>query len=313
VKFEAQGRVVKGLGGLFDVRVEDEGCVRMLAVRARGSLRRTDERVLVGDRVCVTGDDAVPDDAVIERILPRKNALIRPPMSNLDVLFIVFAPKEPSPVTETVDKLIAIAEYNGIEPVIVITKTDVDAEGAAAYADVYRAAGFSVFVTSAKADAGMTELKAYIDERLTDGCVAAFAGASGVGKTTMMNALFPALSLPTAHISRKIERGRHTTRHVELYALKDAVGTGFLADTPGFSLLDFERFDFFSVEDLVGTFREFSPYIGKCRYADCAHGGEGEEDCAVARAAARGEIPMSRLCSYRSILAVLKNKTSYGK
>ena len=313
MKFEAQGRVVKGLGGLFDVRVEDEGGVRVLAVRARGSLRRTDERVMVGDRVCVTGDDAVPDDAVIERVLPRKNALIRPPMSNIDVLFIVFAPKEPAPVTETLDKLIAIAEYNGIEPVIVITKTDVDAESAARYADVYRTAGFSVFVTSAKADAGMAELKTYIDQTLTDGRVAAFAGASGVGKTTMMNALFPALSLPTAHISRKIERGRHTTRHVELYALHDSAGTGFLADTPGFSLLDFERFDFFSAEDLVGTFREFAPYIGKCRYADCAHGGEGAQDCAIARAAALGDVPASRLASARSILAVLKNKHSYGK
>ena len=127
-----------------------------------------------------------------------------------------------------------------------------------------------------------------------------------------MNRLFPSLLLPTADISQKIERGRHTTRHVELYPLlPDDKDTGFLADTPGFSLLDFDRFDFFGEDDLVGTFREFTPYIGRCRYADCAHLGEGADECAVARAAEEGKIPPSRLASYRSILTVLKNKDKY--
>lgn len=315
MRHETEGRVVKGLGGLFDVRLTEEGgTVRTVAVRARGSLHRDDGRVLVGDRVRVVWDDAVPDGAVIADILPRTSALIRPPVANLDVLFIVFAPREPAPVTETLDKLIAIAEHNRIEPVVVVTKGDLSEADAARYAAIYRTVGLRVFVTSSEAGEGIDALKAYIEQVLKGGRTAAFAGASGVGKTTMMNRLFPTLSLPTAGISRKIERGRHTTRHVELYALhEDDPATGFLADTPGFSLLDFERFDFFGEEALVATFREFAPYLGGCRYADCAHLGEGVGECAIARAAAEGHIPPSRLSSYRSILTVLKQKRGYGK
>ncbi|MBQ7314693.1 MAG: ribosome small subunit-dependent GTPase A [Clostridia bacterium] len=313
MKFETNGRVVKGLGGLYDVRYTDaSGAVRYVSVRAKGVLRLDDERVLVGDLVTVSGDDAVPDGTVISRILPRRCALIRPPLSNLDLLFVVFAARSPSPVTETIDKMICIAEHNRIEPVIVITKADLSDEDAQRYAAIYRKAGFEVFVTSHTRPSDLDPLKQYIQSHVTDGRTAAFAGASGVGKTTLMNGLFPSLSLPTAHISRKIERGRHTTRHVELFAVRgDDPSTGFVADTPGFSLLDFERFDFLAEEDLVATFREFSPYVGKCTYADCSHGGEGADSCAIARAAEQGRIAPSRLSSYRSILSVLKHKTTY--
>ena len=126
-----------------------------------------------------------------------------------------------------------------------------------------------------------------------------------------MNALFPTLKLATGDISHKIERGKHTTRHVEIFEIGEGEGAGFLADTPGFSLIDFERFDFFSLEDLLPAFREFLPYLGKCRYADCAHVGEGADECAVARAVLEGEIPASRLESYRSIYKVLKAKNKY--
>ena len=143
--------------------------------------------------------------------------------------------------------------------------------------------------------------------------MSAFAGASGVGKSTLMNALFPGLTLATAEISKKIERGRHTTRHVEIFDISSDADTGFLADTPGFSLIDFARFDFFSLEELLPTFPELVPYVGKCRYADCAHVGEGADECAVARAVQNGEIAPTRLESYRSIYRVLKEKTSYGK
>ena len=126
-----------------------------------------------------------------------------------------------------------------------------------------------------------------------------------------MNALFPNLTLATAEISQKIERGRHTTRHVEIFDIDSSADTGFLADTPGFSLIDFARFDFFSLDQLLPTFPELLPYLGKCRYADCAHVGEGKEECAVARAAAEGKIAPSRLESYRSIYKVLKEKNNY--
>ena len=123
-----------------------------------------------------------------------------------------------------------------------------------------------------------------------------------------MNALFPNLALATAEISRKIERGRHTTRHVEIFEIQGGEDTGFLADTPGFSLIDFARFDFFSLEEIIPTFPEFVPYVGKCRYTDCAHVGEGSDECAIARAVEAGDIPESRLSSYRSIYRVLKEK-----
>ena len=308
---ERKGKVVKGLGGLYEVRISENGETERLSCRAKGSLKRDEEKVLIGDDVTVTIDDSTPDGIVISAISERKNSLIRPPLANLDYLFIVFAAAKPSPVIETVDKLTAIAEHNDIVPVIIITKSDVDDTVAQEYASIYRLAGYPTYITSSEKGEGITELKNYIAENLKDGKTAAFAGASGVGKSTLMNALFPGLGLATSEISRKIERGRHTTRHVEIFDIEDKADTGFLADTPGFSLIDFARFDFFSLDELLPTFRDIVPYLGQCRYADCAHVGEGEDDCAVAKAAADGRIAPTRLESYRSIYKVLKEKNAY--
>lgn len=310
---EKFGKVVKGLGGLYEVRIDEGDEISRLACRAKGVLKRDEAKVLIGDNVTVTIDDSTPDGIVISHIADRKNSLIRPPLANLDYIFIVFAAAKPSPVIETVDKLIAIAVHNSITPVVVITKSDIQSDAAEEYAAIYRLAGITTFVTSSEAGEGIEPLSAYIREEITKGKTAAFAGASGVGKSTLMNTLFPSLTLATAEISRKIERGRHTTRHVEIFDIDSAVDTGFLADTPGFSLIDFARFDFFSLEELLPTFQELVPYIGQCRYADCAHVGEGEDECAVARAAAEGRIAKTRLESYRSIYRVLKEKNSYGK
>ena len=309
---EKKGRVVKGLGGLYETRItEEDGSITRLACRAKGVLKRDEAKVLIGDRVTVTIDEDTPDGIVISHIEERKNWLIRPPLANLDYLFIVFAAVKPNPVIETVDKLISIAEHNGISPVVVITKSDLSSDLALEYADIYSAVGIPTFVTSSEDGNGLAPLSRYIKEQVREGRMAAFAGASGVGKSTLMNALFPELSLATAEISRKIERGRHTTRHVEIFDIDPSSDTGFLADTPGFSLIDFARFDFFTLDELLPTFRELLPYVGKCRYADCAHVGEGEDECAVAKAAAEGKIPASRLESYRAIYRVLKNKSEY--
>ncbi len=310
---EKYGKVVKGLGGLYEVRIDEDGEITRLACRAKGVLKRDEEKVLVGDNVRVAIDDSTPDGIVISAINERKNSLIRPPLANLDYLFIVFAAAKPSPIIETVDKLISIAVHNSITPVVVITKTDINNDAAGEYAEIYKLSGIETFVTSSMAGNGITELSAYIKENVREGRTAAFAGASGVGKSTLMNALFPGLTLATAEISKKIERGRHTTRHVEIFDIEPFSDTGFLADTPGFSLIDFARFDFFSLEELLPTFPELLPYLGKCRYADCAHVGEGEDECAVARAAAEGKIAHTRLESYRSIYRVLKEKVSYSK
>ena len=302
------GKVVKGLGGLYETRVESENGIERLACRAKGVLKRDDEKVLIGDNVKILFDDSTPDGLVISEVIERKNSLIRPPMANLDYLFIVFAAKKPSPVIETVDKLVAISVHNGITPVIVITKSDLDSETADELASIYIKVGIPTFVTSSEDKTGVEPLAEYIQTNVVCGKTAAFAGASGVGKSTLMNALFPNLTLATAEISRKIERGRHTTRHVEIFEIQGGENTGFLADTPGFSLIDFARFDFFSLEELIPTFPELIPYVGKCRYTDCAHVGEGADECAVARAASEGIIPESRLESYRSIYRVLKEK-----
>ena len=302
------GKVVKGLGGLYETRVVTENGIERLSCRAKGVLKRDEEKVLIGDNVKILLDDSTPDGLVISEIVERKNSLIRPPMANLDYLFIVFAAKKPSPVIETVDKLIAISVHNGITPVIVITKSDLDAEIADELAAIYIKVGIPTFVTSSEDKTGVEPLAEYIESEVKDGKTAAFAGASGVGKSTLMNALFPNLTLATAEISRKIERGRHTTRHVEIFEIQGGLDTGFLADTPGFLLIDFARFDFFSLEEIIPTFPEFLPYVGKCRYTDCAHVGEGADECAIAKATLDGIIPESRLESYRSIYKVLKEK-----
>ena len=308
---EKYGKVVKGLGGLYEVRIDEGGEISRLACRAKGVLKRDEAKVLIGDNVTVTIDDSTPDGIVISEILERKNSLIRPPLANLDYIFIVFATAKPSPVIETVDKLIAIAVHNSITPIVVVTKSDLQSDAAEEYAAIYRLAGIETFVTSSQAGEGIEEISTYIKNNVVSGKTAAFAGASGVGKSTLMNALFPNLTLATAEISHKIERGRHTTRHVEIFDINGSDDTGFLADTPGFSLIDFARFDFFSLEELLPTFPELLPYVGKCRYADCAHVGEGADECAVARAVVEGEIAPTRLESYRSIYKVLKEKNNY--
>ena len=309
---EKYGKIVKGVGGLYETRVlGEDGKVERISCRAKGSLHRDEEKLLVGDNVKITIDTETPDGVAISECLPRKNALIRPPLSNLDYIFIVLAAKKPAPVLETVDKLVAIAEHNEIVPVIVISKADLSDTVASEYAEIYKTAGLDVFVSSSFEKTGVAELKEYIKTNVRNGKTAAFAGASGVGKSTLMNALFEGLSLATADISRKIERGRHTTRHVEIFDIENACDTGYLADTPGFSMLDFSRFDFFSLDELEDAFREFRSFRGKCRYSDCAHYGEGEDECAVMRAVKEGKIAESRFESYRSIYKTLKSKNTY--
>ena len=308
---EKHGKIVKGLGGLYETRVVTDGVVERLVSRAKGILRRDEEKLLVGDNVTVSIDESIEGGIVISEVSERRNSLIRPPLANLDYIFIVFAAKKPTPVIETVDKLISIAEHNRIVPVVVITKSDVGANAAEEYAEIYRSVGIDTFVTSSNSGEGVTALSEYIRKNVRDGRTSAFAGASGVGKSTLMNALFPHLNLQTSEISRKIERGRHTTRHVEIFDIENSENTGFLADTPGFSLIDFARFDFYELEELLPTFRELLPYVGKCRYADCAHVGETPEECAVAKAADEGKIPATRLESYRSIYRTLKAKKKY--
>lgn len=321
-----RGRVLRGVGGIYTVAVEGGNSI---SCRVRGTVRAPGahdaktagayntemrlDRVLCGDIVSLSAGDAARAEAsdgsggVITEILPRRNALIRPPLANIDYIFAAVAAARPAPILGTLDKLISIAEYNSIEPVVIIGKCELDRERSAHIADIYRRAGFSVFPLSCATGEGVSEIERFI-RSLPKGSVSAFAGASGVGKSTLMNALFPELSLRTASISEKIGRGRHTTRAAVLYPLS---GGGYLADTPGFSLLDFESFDFFGLEDLAWTMREFKKYLGGCRYSDCTH--TKEEDCAVVRAVKNGEIAAERHESYLEMYSALKSKPFWGK
>lgn len=354
MKYEETGRLIKGLGGLYEVLL-DKGTSPAsggrIEARAKGNFRHEGTQPLVGDRVRVQYDDtavshtvsgdmtpppgnagAIPGNtgaasggattataapgntaknrdgggAVIAEILPRKNALIRPPMANLDFLFLTVAAANPAPMTETVDKLISIAEFNRIEPVLIIGKAELAPDVAESLTKLYTSAGFSAFPLSARDGAGVAALRDFLTEKMP-GRIAAFAGASGVGKSTLLHVLFPEFRPETGEVSRKIARGRHTTRRVELYP---AAG-GFLADTPGFSMLDFVRFDFFTVRDLPDTMREFAPYLGACRYTKCTH--TKEEGCAVLAAVRDGKIAKSRHDSFLSMYAALKNKHDWGK
>ncbi|MFA5561810.1 MAG: ribosome small subunit-dependent GTPase A [Eubacteriales bacterium] len=305
-----RGKIIKGVGGRYVVRYPTDGQAEQVACPAKGLFRHAGQKPVVGDEVVVKFErEGQLDTAVLCDILPRRNLLIRPPLANLTHLFVVIAAAQPAPVTETVDKLLAIAIHNGIEPVVVVTKTDLDAEAGLFYTCLYRSARLTALPLSSGTGEGLSVLVDCIDT-LPAGSCAAFAGASGVGKSTLLNALYPTLGLQTGEISARIERGRHTTRHVELFPIREQADGGcvFLADTPGFSLLDFARFDFFALEDLFATYREFAPYQDQCRFSDCTHTGEGAEHCAIARAVADGHIAPSRHDSYKTLYATLKEK-----
>lgn len=321
------GKILKVTGGLYTVRLHRGGTPlsgKDVGCRARGSFRHDGTKPLVGDVVSVSYDDSsfsvsaegevTPHEnaagLMIAGIEPRRNSLIRPPLANLDMMLCVTATAAPAPDIPTLDKLLCILEYNRIQPVIVIGKSELDPGKAAQLADIYTRAGYRTFVLSCRTGEGVDEFRQAARELLT-GKTTAVAGASGVGKSTLLNTVFPALSLTTGDISARIARGKNTTRHTELFPLPEYGDETYIADTAGFSLLDFEHFDFFSLEDLFGTFPEFAPYLGCCRYTDCTH--LKEEGCAVVNAVKAGLIPATRHTAYRELYAILKEKHKWDK
>ena len=307
-----KAKILKGVGGLYSVRVIEPNTPltgEILRCRARGAFRHNNLSPLPGDFVTVNADGEGDEASyVISEIVERRNALIRPPMANLDYLFVTMAAASPSPILSTIDKLISIAEHNKIEPVVVITKCELDPVRAEEIYEIYSKCGFYCFMLSAKENIGVSKIDDFIREKLPTK-TAAFAGASGIGKSTLLNRLFPSLDLSTAEISKKIERGRHTTREVNLFPLSEEIDCGYIADTPGFSMLDFKRFDFFEKDELIDTMREFAPYIGECRYTKCSH--TKEQGCAVIEAIRSGAISKSRHDSYVEIYDILKTRKKW--
>ena len=284
-----EGLVRKGIGGFYTVETP-EG---IYTCTARGKFRKARISPYAGDRVRILGEE--DGTGALEEILPRKNFLVRPPIANIDQLFIVTSLRDPSPDPLILDKTIAAAELEQIAPVLVLTKTDLD--DASSLQEIYSVAGIPCFAVSSVTGEGVDQVGA-----LLEGSISAFTGNSGVGKSTLLNALFPDLQLKTGEISQKLGRGRHTTREVELYKLE---GGGYVADTPGFSTFDIERYRMTDKEKLAFGFREFAPYLGACQFSSCSH--TCEKGCAVLQAVEEGKIPRSRHESYCAMYQEIKD------
>ena len=286
-----EGRVIKALSGFYYVELPDGAIVEC---RARGKLRLGEKNPLVGDRVRLTASDG---KGTLDEILPRKNSFVRPAVANMDLL-VIFA-SGVIPVTEPflIDRICAVAAAQDVPVAICVNKCDLDR--GETLLRIYREAGYAAFATSAETGEGMDTL-----EGLLAGKLSVFTGNSGVGKSSVLNRLDGSLCLKVGDVSQKLGRGRHTTRHVELYHLKNG---GLVADTPGFSSFDAEQTELLRPERLQDCFPDFAPYIHNCRFPDCAH--RKEPGCALRAAVDGGAVAPTRYESYlRLYEKALENK-----
>lgn len=289
----AEGVIVKALSGFYYVQTDE----RLLECKARGRFRLDGTSPLVGDRVECSLD--AHGKGRIDRVFERRNFFIRPAVANVDAL--VFVAANTNPVTDPflIDRVSVIAESAGCELIVCINKTDIDP--ADELYGIFTAAGFTVVRTSVPDGTGIDALR-----REIAGKICAFTGNSGVGKSSIMNALSPGLNIKTAEVSEKLGRGKHTTRHVELF---DIGGGTYAADTPGFASFDIEMMEIIPKEQLQFDFVEFAPYIGGCRFNNCAH--LKEPGCAVTQAVADGKIMPSRYRSYERLYALSAQHKSW--
>ena len=281
------GYIVKGIGGFYYVKTPDG----IVECKPRGIFRKQKITPVAGDEVTLEAENGA---SVIAQIAPRKNVFVRPPVANLDVLFLVASTTQPTPSTLVLDKLSAIAVDKGVQPVIVCTKSDL------AEAEFLRSAYEKSTLPFIRIDygsgAGLDEVKQWISGRLC-----AFCGNSGVGKSTLLNALLPDAARETSAISQKLGRGRHTTREVTIF---EAFG-GRIADTPGFASLEANRAGFIPKENLEHAFPEFGPYLGQCQFTGCSH--RTEKGCAVRQALAEGKLSQTRYDSYCAMYDEVKD------
>jgi hypothetical protein len=275
-------RIIKALSGFYYVQTEDG----VVECRARGRFRRQDQSPLVGDFVRITRQE---DKGVLEALLPRKNAFIRPAVANIDQLVVLASCAIPVTEPFLIDRVLAIAQLQNVPALVVVNKDDL--APAQPLAEIYRRAGVPVLVTSAETGEGIEALREALAGKLS--CL---TGNSGVGKSSLLNRACPQLQLPVGEVSEKLGRGRHTTRHIELYSLGSNT---FVADTPGFSAFDTERMELVHKEQLQYAFPEFAPYLGHCQFPDCAH--RKEPGCAVRKALAEGKIGQTRYSSYERL------------
>jgi len=273
------GRIVRSLSGFYDVQT-DSG---IISCRGRGHLRRGQDVPLTGDMVEITVEKG---KGMVEKILPRKNHFVRPAVANVDVLVIFAASVNPITEPFLIDRVAAIAGDQEVQVVLCVNKCDLDP--AIDLTRIYKNAGFTVIQTSAETGEGVEQLRTAIAGKLV-----AFTGNSGVGKSSILNRLCPELGLATGEVSDKLGRGRHTTRHVELYDLGENT---YVADTPGFSSFDTDQMEVILKENLQYAFPDFGDYIGRCQFPDCSH--RKEPGCAVTAAVGEGRIERTRYDSY---------------
>lgn len=285
-----EGVVTKAYGGFYYVRAGEQ----VLECRLRGKFRLQKLNALPGDMVKIA--DLGKGKGVVEEILPRKNELLRPPIANVEQVLLVFAGHDPEPDLSLLDRLLILAETQGLQPLVCFNKCDLlTREEREGLAGIYRQTGYPVEVISAREGIGLDNIRLALKDRIS-----VIAGPSGAGKSTLLNGIEPGLSLKTGEVSEKIGRGRHTTRHVELLQL--SLG-GLVADTPGFSSLylpEMQR------EDLAHCFPEFAPYREQCRFIGCLH--DREPDCGVKEALEEGKIARERYANYLAFLAEVKEK-----
>ena len=283
------GRIIKALSGFYYVHTAEGQTVEC---RARGIFRKMKMSPLVGDQVSFSMERG---KGMIESIQPRKNFFIRPAVSNVDALVILASGANPITDPFLIDRVAAIAGDRGVPVILCVNKTDLN--DGAQLIDIYRHAGFAVYPTSAETGEGIDALLDAIR-----GKTVVFTGNSGVGKSSILNRFDACLSIETGEVSDKLGRGRHTTRHVELYSLG---ADTYAIDTPGFSSFDTEQMELVLKENLQYAFPDFAPYLGQCRYHDCAH--LKEPDCAVLQALQQGDIEASRHSSYARLYESAKD------
>ena len=272
--------IVKAIAGFYYAKADGE----VYECKARGVFRKNEITPLVGDFAEI--ETTENGKGVIKSIVDRKNFLERPPVANADRLWIVVSTVDPRPNTLVIDRICAIAEDREIEPIVVVSKTDL--ADPSEILDIYKKSGIETFLVCCKNGEGVDSVK----KRLCGG-INVFTGNSGVGKSSLLNIIDPQLGLKTGEISEKLGRGRHTTRHAELFELE---GGGYVCDTAGFSSVDCETSGFIVKENLQFDFRDFAPFIGKCKFSSCTH--TCEKGCEICRAVERGEISKSRHDSY---------------